>query len=553
VLKQLHISNYAIIRNVEIGFDKKLNIITGETGAGKSIVVGALGLILGDRADTKVLLNANDKCVVEGTFDITDNNLRDFFISNELDFDNTCIIRREINTNGKSRAFINDTPVNLSQLKELGTQLIDIVSQHETLELNDGSFQLSIVDAIADTLEEIASFRNLFSEYKRNESILNALIENEKKSRQDEDYFRFQVNELSQTNLLANEQTELEKKLDILSNAEIIRNAAGNANRLLEADEQSIIDQIRNIKSILAPAAKHHPKTEETLKRIESAIVELKDISSELESVSGSIESDPNELERIENRLQILFGLQKKHNVNSTEELLEVLSKFENELKAIGSIQNEIIQKEKELHVQKNELIKLAKNISGKRNKAIPSIEKNINVLLKQVEMPEARIKVENTIRQPDNFNGDGIDDIQFLFSANKGSQMVPLNKVASGGELSRLMLCIKSLISDKVALPTIIFDEIDTGISGEASLKVSKVMKEHASAHQVIAITHLPQIAGKADAHFYVYKNSDKTTTHTHIKKLNDKERVEEIARMLHGENPSQKVLEAAKDLISN
>ena len=551
MLKHLHISNYAIISKVDIPFDEKLNIITGETGAGKSILMGALGLILGERADLKALMNANDKCVVEGTFSIAGYKLKPFFETNELDYDSTCIIRREISTNGKSRAFINDTPVNLSQLKELGSQLIEIVSQHQTLELNDGAFQLSIIDSIADTEDEFLQYKKKFSEFKNTEKKLSELIEDEKKSRLDEDYFNFQLNELIEANIVSNEQEELEKNIDVLSNAENIQQAAGTANRLIDADESSIVDQLRNILSVLSPASKHHTQITELVKRINSTIIELKDISAELSMISESTQSNPEELVKLETRLQLLFSLQKKHRVNTNEELLLLKEKLQADVNALGSLQKEIEQQQIELKKQKNELIKLSKALSDKRNKAIPVIEKNIHELLKQVQMPDAKIKVDNQIAASENLNSNGIDSITLLFTANKGSQLMPINKVASGGELSRLMLCIKSLISDKVSLPSIVFDEIDTGISGEAALKVSQVMKNHAAKHQVIAITHLPQIAGKADAHFYVYKTSDKTTTKTFIKKLSEQEHIEEIARMLHGENPSDKLIEAAKELI--
>jgi DNA repair protein RecN (Recombination protein N) len=551
LLTQLHISNYAIISEVVIHFDDKLNIITGETGAGKSILMGALGLILGERADLKALMNANDKCVVEGTFDIKNYKLKKYFEDNELDYDTTCIIRREISTSGKSRAFINDTPVNLSQLKELGSQLIDIVSQHQTLELNEDAFQLSVIDAIAETEDDLLQYRSTFNQYKTNEKLLRELIEREQKARQDEDYFRFQLNELAEATLVNNEQEELEKNLDILSNAETIQQATGSAHRLLDADELSLIDQLRNLKTLLAPAAKHHTQLESLLTRLDSTVIELKDIAAELEIISEGTQSNPEELVRLETRLQLLVNLQKKHRVNSNEELLVIQEKLQQDVDALGSLQNEIEQATTDINKQKTELIKLAKSLSDKRTKAIPVIEKNINALLAQVQMADAKIKVDNQCVEEDKFKATGIDAIQLLFAANKGSSFQPISKVASGGELSRLMLCIKSLISDKVALPSIVFDEIDTGISGEAALKVSQVMKKHALKHQVMAITHLPQIAGKADAHFYVYKTSDKTTTHTHIKKLNEQERVEEIARMLHGENPSEKVIEAARELI--
>ncbi|MES2560081.1 MAG: DNA repair protein RecN [Bacteroidota bacterium] len=549
MLLSLHIRNYAIIKAVDISFDQRLNIITGETGAGKSILMGALGLILGERADSKVLHNPEDKCVVEGNFGITDYNLQSFFETHELDYDTTCIIRREIAPNGKSRAFVNDTPVNLTVLKDLGEQLIDIVSQHQTMELNEEQFQLSVVDAIAETDAQLNAYIQIYKKFKRTEKELKELVDQEAKARTDEDYFKFVLNELNEANLQADEQVELEKQLEILSHAEQIQQAAGNAARVLDADELSIIDQIQQLRALLQPAAKHHPGLHELLKRLDSVSIELKDISTEIEAVSEQSQADPESLVRTEERLQLLFNLQKKHRAANNEELLTLQRKLETDLTSIGSLQNEIADKQVELTQLTEKLSKEGKALSDKRAKSIPDTEKKIHELLKQVEMPDAHIQIENN--PIEGFSATGMDKIQLLFAANKGQSFQPISKVASGGELSRLMLCIKSLIADKVALPSIVFDEIDTGISGEAALKVSQVMKQHSKHHQVIAITHLPQIAGKADAHFFVHKTTDKTSTHTHIKLLSENERLEEIARMLHGANPSPKVLEAARELI--
>lgn len=549
MLQSLHIRNYAIIKSVDISFDQRLNIITGETGAGKSILMGALGLVLGERADSKVLHNPEDKCVVEGSFGIDNYNLQSFFENHELDYDTTCIIRREIAPNGKSRAFVNDTPVNLTILKDLGEQLIDIVSQHQTMELNEEHFQLSVVDAIAETDPILAAYSQTYKTYKKTEKELKELLEQEAKARTDEDYFRFILNELSEANLQADEQASLEKQLEILGHAEQIQQSAENAARMLDADELSIIDQLQQLRAIIQPAAKHHPVLHELMKRIDSVSIELKDICTEIETVSEQSHADPESLLKTEERLQLLFSLQKKHRATSNEDLLLLQQKLENDLASIGSLQNEISDKQHELSQLTEKLGKEGKALSEKRLKAIPGAEKKIHELLKQVEMPDANIQIEcNSV---DGFSATGIDKIQLLFAANKGQSFQPISKVASGGELSRLMLCIKSLIADKVALPSIVFDEIDTGISGEAALKVSQVMKQHSKHHQVIAITHLPQIAGKADAHFFVHKTTDKTSTYTHIRQLSENERLEEIARMLHGANPSQKVLEAARELI--
>ncbi len=550
MLKELHIRNYAIIKEVDITFNNKLNIITGETGAGKSILMGALGLILGERADTKSLMNADDKCVIEGVFDVSTYSIKSYFDQNELDYDNTCILRREIAPNGKSRAFINDTPVNLNQLKDLGSQLVDIVSQHQTLDLNNSDFQLSIVDAIADNNPDLEQYKQSYKQYKQTEKLLAELIEREAKAKTDEDYLQFILNELNEVNPLPNEQEELEKQLEILSNAETIQQSAGVAFGALNADEQGVIEVLREIKTNLNNGSKHHIGLQDLLKRIDSSMIELKDIAAELENIAEQTQANPNELERIDARLQLLFNLQKKHRVTNNTELIAFKNEVEVKLNNIGSLSDEIVNTQKILNDLKLHISKQAKQLSDKRTKAIPQIEKRVNELLVQVQMPDAHIKISQHVLS-DTFNTNGIDQIELLFAANKGSSFQPINKVASGGELSRLMLCIKSLISDKVALPTIVFDEIDTGISGEAAMKVSNVMKQHSAKHQVIAITHLPQIAGKADTHLLVYKNNNKDTTQTYIKTLSTDERVGEIARMLHGENPSAKVLEAAKELI--
>ena len=550
MLKGLHIRNYAIIKEVDITFNNKLNIITGETGAGKSILMGALGLILGERADTKSLMNGNDKCVIEGVFDVSTYSIKSYFDQQELDYDTTCILRREIAPNGKSRAFINDTPVNLNQLKDLGSRLVDIVSQHQTLDLNNSSFQLSIVDAIADNNLDLEQYKLSYKQYKQTEKHLSELIDREVKAKTDEDYLQFILSELIEANPLPTEQEELEKQLEVLSNVDTIQQCACLAFGALNADDQGLIEVLREIKVNLGNGSKHHAGLQDLVNRIDSAMIELKDIAAELESITEQTQPTPSDLERIDARLQLIFNLQKKHRVANNTQLISFKLEVEEKLNNIGSLSDEIINSQKLLNDLKLNIRKQAAQLSDRRAIAIPQIEQRVNELLLQVQMPDAQIKISQQILG-DAFNGDGLDQIELLFVANKGSSFQPINKVASGGELSRLMLCIKSLISDKVALPTIVFDEIDTGISGEAAMKVSNVMKQHAAKHQVIAITHLPQIAGKADTHFLVYKNNDQDTTQTYIKSLSKEERIGEIARMLHGENPSDKVLEAAKELI--
>jgi DNA repair protein RecN (Recombination protein N) len=549
MLLQLQVRNYAIIRETEIILGSNLNIITGETGAGKSILMGALGLILGERADSKVLLNAEEKCVVEGVFDIKKYKLKSFFESEGLDYDEQCIIRREISSTGKSRAFINDTPVSLTQLRDLGIRLVDIVSQNQTLQLNDEQFQLAVVDAFAQSENELLSYKQLYKNWKENDNLLKSLTEKELNARKDEDYLKFVVTELIEARLEPGEQTQLENRLDMLSHADQIQQNALQAFAQLSGNEQSIIDQLNLLRQTVAAASKHHTGMQQLAERIATSVIELKDIAAELETVAEQTEANPEELAKTESRLQLLFGLLKKHHVTAAEELIALRDELELKLTQLGSLQHEIEAAQKLKQELEAKLQKAADALTVKRRSAVTGIEKEIEKLLKNVQMPDAKLKVEHTLLK--SFGSNGIDGIVFLFAANKGSTPQPLQKVASGGELSRLMLCIKSLMNDKTDLPTIVFDEIDTGISGEAALKVSQVMKAHAKRHQVIAITHLPQIAGKADTHFYIYKSSDKATTTTHIRKLNENERVEEIARMLHGENPSEKVIEAARELM--
>jgi DNA repair protein RecN (Recombination protein N) len=549
MLLQLQVRNYAIIRETEIILGSNLNIITGETGAGKSILMGALGLILGERADSKVLLNAEEKCVVEGVFDIKKYKLKSFFESEGLDYDEQCIIRREISSAGKSRAFINDTPVSLTQLRDLGIRLVDIVSQNQTLQLNDEQFQLAVVDAFAQSENELQTYKQLYKNWKENDNLLKSLTEKELNARKDEDYLKFVVTELIEARLEPGEQTQLENRLDMLSHADQIQQNALLAFAQLSGNEQSIIDQLNLLRQTVVAASKHHTGMQQLAERIATSVIELKDIAAELETVAEQTEANPEELAKTESRLQLLFGLLKKHHVTAAEELIALRDEFELKLTQLGSLQHEIEAAQKNKQELEAKLEKAADALTVKRKSAVTGIEKEIEKLLKNVQMPDAKLKVEHTLLK--SFGSNGMDGIVFLFAANKGSTPQPLQKVASGGELSRLMLCIKSLMNDKTDLPTIVFDEIDTGISGEAALKVSQVMKAHAKRHQVIAITHLPQIAGKADTHFYIYKSSDKATTTTHIRKLNENERVEEIARMLHGENPSEKVIEAARELM--
>jgi DNA repair protein RecN (Recombination protein N) len=551
MLRVLKIKNYAIIRETEIRFHAGLSIITGETGAGKSILMGALGLILGERADSKVILEGSEKCIVEASFEIESYQLLDFFKQYELDYEPTCIIRRELTTSGKSRAFINDTPVNLPILKQLGIKLIDIVSQHETLELNEIQYQLSVIDTIANLSPLKNAFKSCFKTYKSKQIELNELVAKEAKAKQDEDYLRFVLNEIVELNPLEHEQEDLEKKLDELNHADNIQQACVHAINAFEGSDAAVLDQLKSLKQILSHAAKYHQGIQDLLPRIESNWVDLRDISQELSYIAEKTIADPVALTQVEQRLQSIYALQKKHRVQSNHEIIELRKKFEKQLDEINSLDSFIIEVSETLKKLANEAKNLALELRENRKKIIPEIKKNVSDLLIDVALVNAQFEIELNELDFDKANSDGIDEVVFLFSANKGFKVQPINKVASGGELSRLMLCIQSLMANKMELPSVVFDEIDTGISGEAAQKVAAVMRKYAQSHQVIAISHLPQIAAKADEHLFVYKSTEGAHTQTAIKRLNSKERVEEIARMLSGENPSEKVMAAASELI--
>jgi DNA repair protein RecN (Recombination protein N) len=552
MLQLLKIQNYAIIKQTEIRFEKGLNIITGETGAGKSILMGALGLILGERADTKVLLPGSEKLVVEGVFEVNNAELQYLLEENELDSEKQTILRREINSAGKSRAFINDTPINLPLLRSVGLLLIDIVSQHQTLELNEADFQMNVLDAFAESSKILEDYRIVFKQYKKSEQVYKDLLEREAKARSDEDYLRFVIHEISELNPKIGEETDLESEIKLLSHAEQIQTSCFQSSQVLEGNENSLLDQLREITGLLAQSSKHQTALPLILDRLQSNIVDLSDIAEELSSIADKTLSDPELLAKQELRLQELMNMQKKHRVSGNEELLDLLAKFQARINEIGSLEEEIIVAEK----QKSELfaksLNLANELHSKRELALNPMKLRVLELLNDVAIPQAQFEVKLEKAADENLHSNGLNQLNFLFSANKGFPIKPLNEVASGGELSRLMLCLKSLISDKVELPSIVFDEIDTGISGEAALRVAQVMKAHATKHQVIAITHLPQIASKADNHFYVYKNHEEDQTLTQIRTLTEDERIHEIARMLSGENPGQAVLTAAKEMMS-
>jgi DNA repair protein RecN (Recombination protein N) len=551
MLSRLYIKNYALIDSLDISFDKNLNILTGETGAGKSIILGALGLILGQRADGKYFFNQQKKCVIEGFFDITEYDLQAFFDENDVDFEQETVLRREISLDGKSRAFINDTPVTLTVLKQLGEQLIDIHSQHATLEIGNHHFQLLVLDLMADHEPLLSTYRKEYKEFKRKQKTLSDLIESSSQAKADLDYFQFQFDELEQANLVADEQENLEKELNLLTHAEEIKTNLNNASLLIKNGELAALSQLQESSSLLQHLERYQPELAELAQRLKSTIIELKDIVAEIESIEESTSFNDQRSVELTDRLNLIYALQKKHRVNANDELLKLQEDLSQKLNKILFADEDILKLQSELAKEKASLLKQASILSINRKKAIPAIEAHVQTVLAEVGMNNAQLKVEQALKNDDDFDANGIDQIRFLFTANKGHQLNELSKVASGGELSRLMLAIKSLIAKKTALPTIIFDEIDTGVSGEVANRVGNIMEKLANDMQVIAITHLPQMASKGKAHYFVYKEVKDDFTYSQIKRLSDEERIVEIAKMLSGEHPKESAMQNAKELL--
>lgn len=562
MLTRLSIQNYAIIDELDIEFSSKLNIITGETGAGKSIIVGALNLILGERADSSVLMQSAEgkekKCIVEGTFSLANQKEAiDFLKQNELDGDEELVLRREIATTGKSRAFINDTPVNLSQLQELSTLLVDLHQQFDTLTIGESDFQRKVLDALAGQNEQVEEFRAQFRHWQALSREVEALKEQQQQLNKEADYNRFQFNELEEAAFKENELEELDAELKMLNNAEGIKSALSKVYYELQESETPLVQQIRSLQQQLNAFASWHPDLNVLLQRMQSAQIELQDIADDVDRISNQVNYDPEKIEQLNERLSTGYKLQKKHGVQSTRELLEVQAQLEEKLQAVLSVEEEIQQKEKVLAAANQDLLSKAKKITDARKKQLKPLEDKVNKLLAQVGMPNAILKVE---LKAAGLNQYGADAIEFLFDANKSGSFQPVRKVASGGELSRLMLCIKSLVAQSIDLPTMIFDEIDTGISGEAAKQVGIILKGLAAKRQVLCITHQPQIAGKADAHYFVYKEIVKPTSpsgrdkvKTNIRQLTTEERITAIAKMLSGEKPTAAAMENAREMVMN
>lgn len=550
MLQKLSIRNYALIDSVDLEPDKGLNIITGETGAGKSIMLGALSLILGQRAETKYFFNQEKKCIIEGFFHLESTALRTLFEEHDVDFHEETILRREISTDGKSRAFINDTPVTLSVMKQIGERLIDIHSQHATLEISDPGFQLSVVDTLADHHSLLNSYREGYKQYRKNLQQLAALQAAADEARSRQDYEQFLFNELENASLKADEQQEMENELQTLNNAESIKRSLVNGYNLLSEQEVSALPLIKEVIVQLQGIERFSPDYLALNERLRSALIELKDIASETQQLEENIVFNPARIEEINLRLDVIYSLQQKHKVNSVEELLAIQEKLSDNLNTLLNGDEEIERLSQQIADLKTILEAQAQTLSENREQAIQHTETQVAAVLQQVGMPNARIKIEKN--QLEELNKDGIDQIALLFSANSGQPPAPVGKVASGGELSRLMLAIKSIMAKHTALPTLIFDEIDTGISGETALRVGDVIGALETNMQVICITHLPQIAAKGEAHYFVYKKDEGERTTTGIRRLTPEERIGAIAEMLSGKDPGTSALQNAKELLN-
>jgi DNA repair protein RecN (Recombination protein N) len=553
MLKRLAIRNYALIDNLDISFSKELNIMTGETGAGKSIILGALSLILGQRAEGKYFFNQQKKCVIEGTFEVNGFQLEDFFTENDLDYDRETVLRREISSDGKTRAFINDTPVNLALLKKLGEKLIDVHSQHATLEINDEEFQLLVIDTVAGNESLLSDYRQSYRAYRNAQSRLKELISLSEQNKADLDYFQFQFDELVKAGLAPDEQAELEQEQSELTHAEEIKRSLLISIGVLSENEPSVAVQIKDALISLANAEKYKPEIGKITERLNSALIEIKDLISELEDLEQRSLINESRLEEVNERLDLLYSLQKKHRVNSDTELIGVREQFSEKINSILFADEDIEKLKTESGKLHQEITDLADQISKRRTDSIPKVESQVMQTLSEIGMPNAVLQIINERLPEGKFDSNGNNQIRFLFSANKGQSPLPMNKVASGGELSRLMLAIKSLVAMHTALPTIIFDEIDTGISGEVALRVGNIMEKLSKNMQVIAITHLPQIASKGNTHFCVYKDEESEITHTNIRELGKEERVMELAKMLSGNNPGESAIQNARELLLN
>ena len=550
MLKRLHIRNYALIDEIDIHFSERLTIITGETGAGKSILLGALGLVMGERADSKVFYNDTEKCVVEATFDVSSYDLKSFFDEHELDYDSEVFIRREVSPAGKSRAFVNDTPVNNQVLQRLTETLVDLHQQFDTLDIHNVNFQLRMIDALADNAVLLKEYQSGYRRYASDRKKLAEYISLSESGSKEMDFLRFQLEELQQAALTAGEQDAMENELAKLTGAEEIKVAYAAAFSHLIEGEQNVISQLQSIARSFQNTRKLSADLSSLSERFEALIVDLQDIGRVCDRIAEKTEHDPERIMELQDRLNIIYKLQKKHSVSSVEELLEIQARLEDQTSGYTDLGEVIAKLEKEIAAQEAVLREKASVLSTRRKGVTEGFETRVHGMLEQLSMPHARLKVE--INDTAQLTATGLDDVQFLFASNVGSRFLPIRDVASGGELSRLTLCTKSLVADAIPLPTLIFDEIDTGISGDVSLKMGHILKELSERHQVVSITHTPQIASRADAHYFVYKTVDGNRTITRIRLLNHDERIRSIAVMLSGNPPSESALATARELLN-
>lgn len=550
MLRSLYIQNYALIEKLDIDFGSGFSVITGETGAGKSIILGAIGLLLGQRADVKSIRQGAAKCVIEARFEIAGYGMRPFFEENELEYEDECILRREVYASGKSRAFINDTPASLVQMKELGEQLIDVHSQHQNLLLNKEGFQLNVLDILAHDEEELNNYQSLYREWKQVQQDLEDLIVLAEQNKADEDYIRFQLEQLEDAQLAAGEQEELEQEADTLSHAEEIKAGLFRAGQVMNSDEGGLLSALKECLNTMLGLQKVYPSAGELAERLESSYIELKDISQEVSGKEEEIEFNPVRLEEVNDRLNLIYTLQQKHRVTTVDELLALADDYAAKLANITSSDEQIEELKVRSEALYSKVKKQAAVLTKLRTAAAREVEKQMAARLIPLGMPNVRFRVEIGARKEPGVHG--ADTVNFLFSANKNGALQSISSVASGGEIARVMLSVKAMIAGAVKLPTIVFDEIDTGVSGEIADRMADIMQEMGdSDRQVISITHLPQIAARGRAHYKVYKQDNETETNSHIRRLADEERIEEIAHMLSGATLTDAALNNAKALL--
>lgn len=550
MLRSLYIQNYALIEKLDIGFDSGFSVITGETGAGKSIILGAIGLLLGQRADVKSIRKGASKCIIEARFDVSAYGMQPFFEANELEYEDECILRRELYASGKSRAFINDTPASLVQMKELGELLIDVHSQHQNLLLNKEGFQLNVLDLLAHDEAELAAYQKLYNNWRQARQDLEALVARAEQSRADEDYIRFQLEQLEEANLTDGEQEELEQEAEMLTHAEDIKAGLYRAGQALNADEGGVLEALKDcqntmmgLRSVFAPAG-------ELADRLDSVYIELKDISQELADKEEEVEFNPARLDEVNARLNLIYSLQQKHRVDTVKALLSLQENYALQLSAITSSDEDIARLEAQVKELFSQVTAQAQVLTEARTRAAREVERQMAARLVPLGMPNVRFQVEMGVRKEPGVHG--ADTVNFLFSANKNGVLQNISSVASGGEIARVMLSVKAMIAGAVKLPTIVFDEIDTGVSGEIADRMADIMQEMGdNDRQVISITHLPQIAARGRAHYKVYKEDNEVETNSHIRRLTDDERVEELAHMLSGATLTEAALNNARALL--